>query len=89
MPNYCAPTPQDGGGLRRSDSDSDICIDDENFGASSTNGNGAAGGLNGGGGGSGSGGSAGMGPRRNSINRVSIRFVADDRSLFASYKNRD
>nr|XP_036217876.1 sodium/hydrogen exchanger 6 isoform X16 [Bactrocera oleae] len=60
---------QDGGGLRRSDSDSDICIDDENFGASSTNGNGAAGGLNGGGGGSGSGGSAGMGPRRNSINR--------------------
>ncbi|XP_053960841.1 sodium/hydrogen exchanger 9 isoform X7 [Anastrepha ludens] len=74
---------QDGGGLRRSDSDSDICIDDENFGASSTNGNGAAG-ANGG-----SGGSAGAGPRRNSINRVSIRFVADDRSLFASYKNRD
>nr|XP_014090438.1 sodium/hydrogen exchanger 6 isoform X20 [Bactrocera oleae] len=63
---------QDGGGLRRSDSDSDICIDDENFGASSTNGNGAAGGLNGGGGGSGSGGSAGMGPRRNSINRMEI-----------------
>ncbi|XP_053960835.1 sodium/hydrogen exchanger 6 isoform X2 [Anastrepha ludens] len=54
---------QDGGGLRRSDSDSDICIDDENFGASSTNGNGAAG-ANGG-----SGGSAGAGPRRNSINR--------------------
>ncbi|XP_054082499.1 sodium/hydrogen exchanger 6 isoform X9 [Zeugodacus cucurbitae] len=76
---------QDGGGLRRSDSDSDICIDDENFGASSTNGNGAAGG----GGSGGSGGSSGMGPRRNSINRVSIRFVADDRSLFASYKNRD
>ncbi|XP_053960837.1 sodium/hydrogen exchanger 6 isoform X3 [Anastrepha ludens] len=57
---------QDGGGLRRSDSDSDICIDDENFGASSTNGNGAAG-ANGG-----SGGSAGAGPRRNSINRMEI-----------------
>ncbi|XP_017465094.1 PREDICTED: sodium/hydrogen exchanger 6 isoform X3 [Rhagoletis zephyria] len=57
---------QDGGGLRRSDSDSDICIDDENFGASSTNGNGAAG-ANGG-----SGGSGGMGPRRNSINRMEI-----------------
>ncbi|XP_054082500.1 sodium/hydrogen exchanger 6 isoform X10 [Zeugodacus cucurbitae] len=59
---------QDGGGLRRSDSDSDICIDDENFGASSTNGNGAAGG----GGSGGSGGSSGMGPRRNSINRMEI-----------------
>lgn len=44
-------------------------------------------------GGSGGGGSVTSIPsgdaRRNSINRVSIRFVTDDRSLFASYKNCD
>ncbi|XP_067621472.1 sodium/hydrogen exchanger 6 [Eurosta solidaginis] len=62
---------QDSGGLRRTDSDSDLCIDDENFGASSTNGNGPGGGLNGGSGIGG--GSAGVaGARRNSINRMEI-----------------
>lgn len=32
---------------------------------------------------------ADSGIRRNSINRVSIRLVSDDRTIFASYKNRD
>uniref|UniRef100_A0A1A9WXG0 Cation/H+ exchanger transmembrane domain-containing protein n=1 Tax=Glossina brevipalpis TaxID=37001 RepID=A0A1A9WXG0_9MUSC len=67
------------GSLRRTDSDSDVCIDDDLSGRNR--------------GGSGGGGSVTSLPsgdaRRNSINRVSIRFLTDDRSLFASYKNCD
>uniref|UniRef100_A0A1Q3F8S1 Sodium/hydrogen exchanger n=2 Tax=Culex tarsalis TaxID=7177 RepID=A0A1Q3F8S1_CULTA len=54
------------GPTRRADSDSDLCIDEDDRtsrGDSSI--------------------------RRNSINRVSIRLVSDDRTIFASYKNRD
>uniref|UniRef100_A0A182TG44 Cation/H+ exchanger transmembrane domain-containing protein n=1 Tax=Anopheles melas TaxID=34690 RepID=A0A182TG44_9DIPT len=58
------------GPTRRSDSDSDLCIDDDDRASR--------------------GGPADGTGRRNSINRVSIRLVSDDRStIFASYKNRD
>lgn len=52
---------------RRTDSDSDLCINgDEDYN------------------------SRGGGEHRNSIGRVSIRLVSDDRNIFlASYKNRD
>lgn len=67
------------GDLRRTDSDSDVCIDDSDI---SRNRSGSGGG----------GGSVTIGsgdPRRNSINRVSILFVANNRSTFASYRNCD
>lgn len=53
-------------GVRRIDSDSDICINgDEDFGSTSSR-------------------------HRNSVGRVSIRLVSDDRNIFlASYRNRD
>lgn len=54
------------GPTRRADSDSDLCIDDDDR---TSRGDGSI--------------------RRNSINRVSIRLVSDDRTIFASYKNRD
>ncbi|GAB0098801.1 hypothetical protein DMENIID0001_146040 [Sergentomyia squamirostris] len=58
------------GVTRRTDSDSDLCIEEEsNY--------------------RGPGGSEAQ-PRRNSISRVSIRLVSDERNNFlASYKNRD
>lgn len=58
-------TAQDGG-VRRTDSDSDICINgEEDFGSTSSR-------------------------HRNSVGRVSIRLVSDDRNIFlASYRNRD
>lgn len=62
------------GALRRTDSDSDICIDDNDVDRSRS--------------GSGGGGSVSGGDlRRNSINRVSILFTADNRSTLARYKN--
>ncbi|KAI8119258.1 Sodium/hydrogen exchanger 7 [Lucilia cuprina] len=63
------------GGLRRTDSDSDICIDDNDIGRS----------RSGSGGGSVTGATGDL--RRNSINRVSILFTADNRSTLARYKN--
>lgn len=58
-------------GMRRSDSDSDLCLDDDDYRNSGSGGDGQR-------------------IRRNSINRVSIRVVSDDRNtFFASYKNRD
>lgn len=57
--------------MRRSDSDSDLCLDDDDYRNSGSGGDGQR-------------------IRRNSINRVSIRVVSDDRNtFFASYKNRD
>ncbi|XP_053697055.1 sodium/hydrogen exchanger 7 isoform X2 [Sabethes cyaneus] len=54
------------GPTRRADSDSDLCIDEDDR---TSRGDGTI--------------------RRNSITRVSIRLVSDDRTIFASYKNRD
>lgn len=59
--------------MRRTDSDSDICIDDSDLSRNR----------------SGSGGGGSGDPRRNSINRVSIQFMANNRSTFASYRNCD
>ncbi|KFB39174.1 AGAP008718-PA-like protein [Anopheles sinensis] len=59
------------GPTRRPDSDSDLCIDDDDRISRG-------------------GPTEGASVRRNSINRVSIRLVSDDRNtIFASYKNRD
>uniref|UniRef100_A0A182F191 Sodium/hydrogen exchanger n=1 Tax=Anopheles albimanus TaxID=7167 RepID=A0A182F191_ANOAL len=58
------------GPTRRADSDSDLCIDEDDRASRGCPPDGSG--------------------RRNSINRVSIRLVSDERNtIFASYKNRD